>query len=79
MAFGCPSVRFSLCDFAFPGKFRVFRDGLRVRRDYTVLSHFYIVVIARVAQLAERSIRNAEVVGSIPTEGFYVSTIKSSS
>ena len=25
---------------------------------------------ARVAQLAERSIRNAEVVGSTPTEGF---------
>ena len=27
---------------------------------------------ARVAQLAERSIRNAEVVGSIPTEGYGV-------
>ena len=28
------------------------------------------LTLARVAQLAERSIRNAEVVGSIPTEGY---------
>ena len=38
--------------------------------QFRVLLAVKAVDNARVAQLAERSIRNAEVVGSTPTEGF---------
>ena len=41
-----------------------------------IIFECYIFCNARVAQLAERSIRNAEVVGSIPTEGFDVKSIQ---
>ncbi len=55
------------------------KNGLNMIIDFTPIDteRFYDIInavvsaIARVAQLAERSIRNAEVGGSIPPAGFF--------